>query len=422
MKFRKSSVSALFFSAVILFSFSSCRFRGYSSLSRRNVNIDKTFVNFDNATSVGIVNKTVENSGGETKRNYLVTFDENNNFKEVIFLKDAQNESGEITQEQIAGEIDKCYVSDRFTFLRFTSRTINYNAYWRTDYYSTDYLCNNDYQSFAVDNLTGKVYSLESVGSVQKICKYSVVIGYSHYYLSADENGLRLEKVVNNPNVRVCGVARDKYGNTFVATDSVDECEGTTYYYNISNLTHNKDYALGTDGRMYFIEDFSVDYRINYFGADMNLYPVEDGVKTTMYSDYKSNYSYILKDNHFFILSDVSIRVYSKKDSLFKNTTNGFSIVEQPTVIDNYIFGIKERTNMLCLYDFAEYDYGDFLTEQEILAVKEFSNQGDYLLATVESVSETKKYKIWPENGKIETELYDRISYGGEVFTIQSLN
>lgn len=170
-----------------------------------------TYINLNGACSIGIVNKKTEGKAEAKKRNYLVTFDEENRIEEVVFFKDKTNDSGEITQESIKGEIDKCYVTREFTFLRFAAGGAEYNAYRDEEYYTWDYRCDDSYQSFVVDNATGKVYSLESVGSNCTLMQGGILADGVAYTLSIDGEDCRVKRIVDNPNIHVYSVCKDIY-------------------------------------------------------------------------------------------------------------------------------------------------------------------------------------------------------------------
>lgn len=62
------------------------------------------------------------------------------------------------------------------------------------------------------------------------------------------------------------------------------------------------------------------------------------------------------------------------------------------------------------------------LYKQNVLDKNVIRNEENYLVATAESASATKKYKVWMENGFVKTELIKQTIYEEEIFTLQALN
>ncbi len=426
MKIKKTHIVALILSIALflpaLMTMSSCGKK--DSISK----IVGTYINLNGACSIGIVNKKTEGKAEAKKRNYLVTFDEENRIEEVVFFKDKTNDSGEITQESIKGEIDKCYVTREFTFLRFAAGGAEYNAYRDEEYYTWDYRCDDSYQSFVVDNTTGKVYSLESVGSNCTLMQGGILADGVAYTLSIDGEELRVKRIVDNPNIHVYSVCKDIYDNLFVCTDILDEVDGKIYYFK-STWGTSFSLALGSDGRMYAIEDVDYeDYRVRYFDKNMHLKDVEDDVTVTMPKiTYFSNLSFVLKNNCLCTIESGSysyVRAFARNENsifgypLFEKDGMGVYAPNEAYIIADTVFGFEEYTGEVCAYDWFE----SGVTREEILKAKTCCKEENYLVATAESASATKKYKIWMENGVVKTELIKQTVYEEEIFTLQALN
>ncbi len=406
-------IAALLVSVTALFAAASCGAprdggRGWGNWGTGTLSkLDNTYVDLSGAASIGIVNKKI-GGDSEKKRNYLVTFDKDNNIEEVVFYKDKTNESGGITQESIKGEIDKCYVAGQLTFLRFAVGGVDGSDYIPSDYYIKDYICDDSYQSFVVDNQTGKVYSLETIGSLSKVSTYSVVIDRIYYYLSVSGQGLQITRVVNNPNVSVENVFKDKYGHTFIQTDKLAEVDGKTVYYTY------EQHLFGDDGRMYLLEESFWDYSIHYYDENLQLRDVENNLTTRLW--YKEDYNnFLLKNNCLYELAyGLAIRYCPRREnSLFEYADSVDT--KNPVILGTTIFGLSDG---LCVY---EYKDGQ-MTKTHIMDLNTYYEKEDYLIATVESASDTKQYKIWVENGTVKKELIEQTVYDEEIFVVQPLN
>lgn len=103
---------------------------------------------------------------------------------------------------------------------------------------------------------------------------------------------------------------------------------------------------------------------------------------------------------------------------LFLKKTVWVFIRREAYIIADTVFGFEEYTGEVCAYDWSE----SGVTREEILKAKTCCKEENYLVATAESASATKKYKIWMENGVVKTELIKQTVYEEEIFTLQALN
>lgn len=102
----------------------------------------------------------------------------------------------------------------------------------------------------------------------------------------------------------------------------------------------------------------------------------------------------------------------------FEKDGMGVYAPNEAYIIADTVFGFEEYTGEVCAYDWSE----SGVTREEILKAKTCGKEENYLVATAESASATKKYKIWMENGVVKGELIKQTIYEEEIFTLQALN
>lgn len=147
-----------------------------------------------------------------------------------------------ITQETIAGEIDKLYVMGDFTFISYvpigeSQRDYAENMacdkdgvrYWdKCDYYASAFR-----QNYVIHNPTGYVYSLDGY-QINHLVGGLVRIGDLYYDLEVDAEGdLKMIPVVVNETILVKNVFKDKYGIKYVANEHLNVYDSATktFYY-----------------------------------------------------------------------------------------------------------------------------------------------------------------------------------------------
>lgn len=147
-----------------------------------------------------------------------------------------------ITQDEINGEIDKLYVLNGYTFISFVplgmsqrldDNNLNYDADGIDAYDKIGYYSSTLRQSFVIDNSTGYVYQIKTVG-IDEIKNNLIIISGKIYDMRVTENDeLQFFTVVQNETLTIYDYFKDKYGNKYIknnALDVYDEANQTLYY------------------------------------------------------------------------------------------------------------------------------------------------------------------------------------------------
>ena len=388
-----------------------------------------TKVSWSSAQSVGIVRKGPSTAklaaGEETKKNYFVTFDSDNKIQEVVFLRDKGGRDEEITQEQIPGEIDKCYSAAEFTFLRFAVKGTD-NSSRRSDkqFDRKDYLCDENYQSFVVHKASGKVYSLDGLETVGEVSDGAVKCGKFFYKLSLEGEALKLTTLVSNPNVTVKAVFQDRYGNTFVENDKLEEIAGTVCYFR--SYQYGQPFCvLGSDGRAYEVT-VGLDFTIRFYDANLRKQDYNDSKNVVLnLGRYSSNDDVVVNKDYLINTSFMDVKLFHRNGALYSQSYPSIDS-DNAVVAGDHVFGFRDDTTQLCHYTVKtvtdEYETRYELVENEIMTANEAASMGDWLRVTVESAAETNYYRVAYENGRITKKLLQQISYEEEVLVLQPLN
>jgi len=186
--------------------------------------------------SLALVNKA-------DKKNYLIAYDAGGHSFDVAFIKESASGDTVVRQQDLSGRISNLRVTKAFTYLCF--------EHDEDDELSEDFYSNSFEHSFAMDNSTGKIYSLESVPYVRNMVENVVRSGGTWYVLSIENGALKAAPLVANSNIYVDDVDVDRFGNIFVGNSTTAEKSGNLILY---KYVSGETYALGDDGYMYVIK------------------------------------------------------------------------------------------------------------------------------------------------------------------------
>ena len=239
------------------------------------------------------------------KRKGFLCFDglETNSAYEIEYV--GIGEEITVTQETIAGEIDKLYVMGDYTFISYvpigeSERDNNENlAYdkdgvriWdKSNYYSSAFR-----QNYVIHNPTGYVYSLDGY-YIDHLVGGLVRIGDLYYDLDVDNEGdLKMIPIVVNETILVKNVFKDKYGIKYVANEylnTYDSATKTLYYTSGFYLLSKEGVVIHLETDWKSFEDTSLPngFRVvEKIGADFTKSAI--GTNETYTLDWSPDYIY----------------------------------------------------------------------------------------------------------------------------------
>lgn len=149
-----------------------------------------------------------------------------------------------ITQEEIAGEIDKLYVLGDYTFISYvpentSNRPSNENLTYDTDgiatYDKCDYFSNNNRRSFIIDNTTGYVYDIKgfNIKEIQGGLLLSQNDNYIYDFKINENDEVEIFSLFTNDSIKWYSCFKDKYGNSYIQNNRVTTYDSSTktYFY-----------------------------------------------------------------------------------------------------------------------------------------------------------------------------------------------
>ena len=360
-------------------------------------------------------------------KNFFVYLDENGRLKDVVFLRGSGSGAQEITQEHVtAGQIDKLYVTEKFTFIMYTSLPINPESQQYENYHTWGYQCNSYAQSFAIDHHTGKIYSLANVigSSHANISSDYITVGYpeKYYALEIKNNNLVATDLVPAVSLTVHKIITDKYDNMYIGYTGVADREGRFFYYSFPTDLSGTEYSKGSDGAAYKVtHDFYNYYEIKKMNSNFGESSIGTSANVSLERGF-SYYDIIIKGNVLYDRSYDSIRIFRYDNGKF---VYGYS--------DNYLTIPNAKFDSVVVYDAEIYYIGndnklyryDLQTRAAALVLNAASGlkiEGAGLYAYAQGATSVKKYKITFASGTaaatlVSTEIYDR-----NAITIQPLN
>lgn len=426
--------------------------------------LKNAFVDLSDVKSLGISSQTagsnsnigklslinsVKAEGSETT-NFFVKVNENDQLEKVVFYKSKTEinipdfpNMDKIFQDDMDAIINKLYVSEKFTYISFVKKgSTSYctrelhelnNPYSgkSCDYDRISYFCNDDEQSYVIDNLTGKIYSFANhFKEINFIDENQIHIVNNNtqcvYLLSIIEGNLNITRAINNTEINVFQVDIDKWGKTYIRNDKINSSEDGIVYY-----THN-NHILSHDKTMFYHEnDNDNNAYICYYDEFGNKKAIDKSFDNA-FSD--NIYSYSLKmikngygfyNNRFFtIVEDESDDTKTKivySDNQIINTGSMF-------FVNNFFYFVNN--NFLKYFDIniLDIDNIDINIMENCATLADNTNtlyykKGD-ILTEKYTTTTLQKYRIViaTESGLPVLELYDSKMYGQEIIVIQPLN
>lgn len=221
---------------------------------------------------------TTSQTAQTTGRNYFITFDENGDIEEVVFIKETTDE--EITQEELPAWIYKMYIYQNFVYISFTNiKTADYEKE-KIMNFEMEYRCNGGYQSFVIDKNTGKVYSLSEFSKME-ISGNIVSSGGECYIMSVENDALTFTPIINNPNIP--GTAKiDKFGRIFIVNNVWEQTIGNIVFY-----IRDYEHKMGEDGMMYIVNwSDIIDRTVKYYNENGELVKAGPECNTKLFEDW----------------------------------------------------------------------------------------------------------------------------------------
>ena len=364
------------------------------------------------------------------KKNYLVKVDDEDEIEEVIFYKEDENdENDEIKQEEIQGYVYKMHVYKNFVYISFTNlpeSDINYNS---NDFHITSYFCNNNYQSFVINIETGKVYSLSTFAYIEKIAGNIIFSGNDCYKMTVENDDLKFTALINNSNITVQGLFIDKFDRIFIINNSEDLKTSDAMYLKSSESFR---YLLGSDGLMYKYAGTI----LKYFNQSGNLVDAENTNKAFISGPIPSGYLYpsialIIRDGLAIEVTYFGLMVHAINTGSLDYFQVYFSQHDSSYIINGEVlFNVNNENGdrQLVHYKVNDMTMADFLnntvpkTMLDVINASSLEIEDDTLVASVQKIGGTQKYRIWYDGTEMIVEPYAPIIYQTQIITIQPLN
>ena len=400
-------------------------------------------VNLDGVKAVGM-QKKARTSGAsvrgtayaadDAKQNFLVTFDESNNIKDVVFLF----ENSEKKHEQLPGYLGKVYVTDEFVYLQyyFNNRSVP-DLKTKPDAMYTDYRCSSTDQAFVIHKETGKVYSLRQAGEIIEIhnnilftCENMNQDKKYVYKLTVENNELKLTDLAPNKSITISGVLSDKWGQALIINNAIETSQnGVIFIIGESSA----DCALGTDGQIYRRTSNNVSKFLNKNGV---FETVTSENRAAVVKAYNGNFymGYFVINGSIF----ESSWIYKVAGRNGTTVLPGFDI-ENCTVLplgDKFI--ILSQAKQLIEIDIdkafgedgaliaegSEYDPIICALEGTLLAenISTICSQPGQLLFYKETTTSTTTMRVYVKDGAVTIEALSDTSYEAQIITVQPLN
>ena len=249
-----------------------------------NLNLDKYSVNITDAASLGVAQIDGKMKLIKTSKLLLADGTSEPNYTEVEY-KDENGNLFDIDKTDL--EVYQMYVTPDYTFVSYISQNVRkygepidnvgyisfaegfdvvssegYSmSFYDTsknvpeDFNTTNYMNNDLISTYIIDNLTGKIYSVEKLfdyyfGSFDIINNLIRINGvnYTDYYsfYTSENDELVFTKIVDNNDITVYNILMDKNGYIYITNNILNtfDAENNTVY-----TTQNL--ALGSDGYVY---------------------------------------------------------------------------------------------------------------------------------------------------------------------------
>lgn len=421
---------------------------------------DNAYIELDGTESIGLVLEEEEDPalvGSTVERTYLVRFSEDGTFEKITFV---YTETGaysdgtyEVTQEQIEPNPVNLYATDSFIFVSYSRYEPDADAFDDPEYAK---IYEGRYENFVIDRATGKLYSLEELGSFYVHADGFVRTDGSglntnnFYRLSVADGVLTVTDLMPNKEIYVYDVSRDDFGNVYVYNETVNKKEGDVVYTDSRIL-------IGSDGHAYECRNSLFADPGSSFGDDR--YTIRRyGENGVLQNSWWVEQTYILlPDDHYHSVGYVALignTIYAinadgddESNRWFGTLTTGDANTYKaegnlPYMGDAYPLSWRILVSEgyggeiwyydLCSEKNMDNSYGShylesFINQGLVLSGASLSMRGEELFASVEDVSGTLVYKLVQSTGAngmpvVRAELYTEITYDSTVLVIQPLN
>ncbi|MBO4823113.1 MAG: hypothetical protein J5580_00880 [Clostridia bacterium] len=236
--------------------------------------------NSKNSHSKYFLYATKENSNGEI-RFEKVKFKKHSSIQEDVYDDKNQKIDYQITQDKLNTQINKLYITEKYTFIQFIALVAESGTYSYqdenkqvheeyvtlrpndltynngvSDFDTMDYFSNHFTYSFVISNETNHIYKITDF-TIKKI-KDGLVSdenGLIYQILIDEDNNLQFNSLFNNPNITVLDCFQDTYGNNYIKNTTVNEIDAITntvfyttgYYRTVENVVIKIDGNIGWD-------------------------------------------------------------------------------------------------------------------------------------------------------------------------------
>ena len=372
-------------------------------------------------------------------KNFLVKIDSKGNIEEVRFIKGEE----ELEQDNIDAYVYKMYVYENFIYMSFTDlpNNIPENVDYMMNgtFHKSYYKCDLHYQSFVINSKTGKVYSLSEFSEIRSIAGDHIVANEKLYKMSVGEDDeLVFTSVISNENIHVYYADMDIYGKLFVAnTMLTNETESTVFYYPYGGETN---YLFSEKGRMFvFGKGSLIGQELRHYGPDGTIVsPSKDCM------DVIWPFGIVIQNGFEIFLEGISRPDYYGMGSGFYHAGGGIhvSVIDDPGTemfvpfsgamyIDGTVLAViygASGTSQLIQYRINEMTLDDLLrgeipnTPIKVFNTQRFNMEYDTLIAEIQEIGSTQKWRISYNGGSVTVEEYAPIIYLPRIITIQPLN
>ena len=422
-----------------------------------NMDLDKFSVNITDAASLGVAQIDGKMKLIKTSKLLLADGTSEPSYTEVEYT-DENGDLFDIDKTEL--EVYQMYVTPDYTFVSYISQNVRkygtpadmfYKGYWGEgftasygqyyanfyntsknvpeDFNLTGFMSNKLIASYIIDNATGKMYSpkdlfddyLGSFDIINNVIRVSSLekSGYYSFYTN-DNDELVFNKIVNNKDITVYNIIKDKNGYVYVSNDILNtfDAENNTIYT-------TKKLVLGSDGYVYEDSKQAQLCRLNGNSCEMltscddiifengtYIKKVEDNVLYSVDSDWQKSILYCYDiSNNFTKFGEISGKCYdSENDVLYNINDDGIYIYSNFDVRNNYLGeAIKVLDEFEFVYNYSYLDNGIIRVEERV--IKEVTP------------SETNYYKFGKdENGNAILIKLANTQYTGTIITLQPIN
>ena len=215
------------------------------------------------------------------KKQGVITLDNLEGDKTYLVKYHGKGKKKTLTQDQMKSKIIRVYVSGEFTFVTFMPKDkenemFNFNRNSNRDIGGKYYLEEYHMRSFAIDNESGHVYSLDNVNinctrDGMALAAFDEKPSYLYDLSVNEKNELVFTPLITKDNICISEFFEDKYGRKYVCAD-ISEAEIFDEEKNM--LVYKQDYSLeplycqNSNDEAIKVEKTQQDYLFKFYVLD----------------------------------------------------------------------------------------------------------------------------------------------------------